>query len=112
MEGRSGVILTTASNADASQAETWRSKRTPSAVESGAADHAVCFRISSGYDFGGVSHVTIYETRSDDVAAAEERVGAAAGETTESLVGEVGLRRAQVHGAAQRGAWRTRRLTI
>jgi hypothetical protein len=85
MEGRkhTGVVVTTV---DASQAQAWeqkwRSQGTPAAVASGAVDHGTAFRVSPGYDFGGTSHVAIYETQQDDVAAAAARVGAAAGETT------------------------------
>lgn len=88
MEGRkhTGVIVTHVTNADASQAraweETWRAQPVPAAVENGAADHGIGFRVASGYDLGGASHVAIYETAADDVAAAAARIGG--GEATAS----------------------------
>ena len=86
MEGRkhAGVVIATVSNVDAAQAEVWeqrwRSGRVPDAVENGAVDHGIGFRVSSGYDLGGATHFAIYESQSDDVAAAARRVEAAGGE--------------------------------
>ena len=79
MEGlkHAGVVIATVSNVDAAQAEVWeqrwRSGRVPDAVENGAVDHGIGFRVSSGYDLGGATHFAIYETQSDDVAAAARR---------------------------------------
>jgi len=88
MEGRehTGVIVTTVSKSDPAEAqaweERWRSKIAPAAIEGGAVDRGIVFRLCPGYDLNGATHVAIYETRLEDVAAAAERVGSEDGETT------------------------------
>jgi hypothetical protein len=88
MEGHqhTGVVLTTISKADATDAQTWeeqwRSGTPSAAVQSGAVDRGFAFRMVPGYELGGATHVAIYETQQEDVAAAAESVGAADGETT------------------------------
>lgn len=90
MEGRkhAGVVITCVTNADAAQGraweEKWRTQRVPPAVESGSVDHGVAFRVASGYDLGGATHVAIYETTQQDVAAAAQKVGEGDGERTAS----------------------------
>ncbi len=78
MEGRkhTGVILTTLSLKDASEARAWEEKWRNQSSATG-----VAFRLSPGYDFGGVTHFIIDETDQEDVAAAVARVDISGGTT-------------------------------
>lgn len=88
MEGHkhTGLVLTTISRPDESEArtweETWSAETQPSALQGGPVTHATAFRLSPGYDLNGATHVAIYETQQEDVAAAAEHIGAAEGEST------------------------------
>jgi hypothetical protein len=90
MEGHkhNGVVVTTISRSDAAEAqaweEKWRNVTASEAVQAGAVDRGIAFRVAPGYDLGGATHVVIYETQQEDVAAAAERVAAAVSETTTS----------------------------
>ena len=88
MEGHkhNGVVVTTISRPDAAAAkaweENWQSETVSAAVKTGAVDRGTTFRVAPGYDLGGATHVAIYETQLEDVAAAAGSVGAGDGETT------------------------------
>ena len=76
MEGRehSGVILKYVSSGDAAGAQAWEE------AFKGGADpstelRGIAFRKAPGYEMGDVSHVAIYETTSQDAAAAIASVG-------------------------------------
>lgn len=90
MEGQkhTGVVVTTVSIRDPGEAkaweEKWQSETAPAAVRGGAVDRGIAFRLAPGYDLQGVTHVAIYETQQEDVAAAAALVGADAGEPTVS----------------------------
>jgi hypothetical protein len=88
MEGHkhSGVVVTTISKPDATEAqaweERWQSETTSASTRGGAIDRGTAFRLSPGYDLGGATHLAVYETQHEDVVAAAEEVGAVEGETT------------------------------
>jgi len=82
MEGRkhTGVVMTLITDGDAAWEQQWHSQPMPAGV-----DHAVAFRIAPGYDLAGATHVAIYETTQDDVAAVAKQVGEGKGQTTVSF---------------------------
>ena len=88
MEGRkhTGVVVTTTSNPDETQARTWldgwQGERTAAARGNGDLAQAVSFRVAEGYDLGGATHVAICETTRDEVDAVAQAIGARDGETT------------------------------
>jgi hypothetical protein len=79
MEGRKhiGVVMRLIPNGDAAWEGKWRTQSLPAGV-----DQAAAFRVAEGYDFGGATHVVIYETGQDDVDAVAKQVGEGPGETT------------------------------
>ncbi|MAG34251.1 MAG: hypothetical protein CL908_25515 [Deltaproteobacteria bacterium] len=89
MEGQehTGVVVTTVSKPDPAQAraweEKWRSETVPAALDGGAFDRGIAFRVAPGYDLGGATHFAIYETRQQDVAAAVQSLRIEDGERAE-----------------------------
>jgi len=72
MEGRehTGVILKLIMKGDEAWEEAWRSQPLPAGIHQAAA-----FRIAEGYDLGGATHFAIYETGSEDLPSAAQRLG-------------------------------------
>ena len=72
MEGRehTGVILKLIMKGDQTWEEQWSNQPLP-----GGIDQATAFRVADGYDLGGASHVAIYETGKEDVAAVAKNLG-------------------------------------
>ena len=70
MEGRkhTGVVVATLRMADAAEAQAWETRwRGRTLRESGFA-----FRVSSGYELEGATHVVVHETSDEDVAGSAE----------------------------------------
>jgi hypothetical protein len=87
MEGRkhSGVVVTTATHIDASRARAWEEQlRGEPTAASGDVSPGIGFRIAAGYELDGATHLTLYETQLDDVAAAAARVETESGNKAES----------------------------
>jgi hypothetical protein len=90
MEGNkhNGVIVRYISKPDAAAAreweEHWKREAESGAGKGDAIDRAIAFRVSPGYELDGATHVVIYETSQEDVAAAAKSLRTADGETTVS----------------------------
>ncbi|MBJ19425.1 MAG: hypothetical protein CL933_08370 [Deltaproteobacteria bacterium] len=88
MEGNkhTGVIVQNISRPDSAPIweDQWRGETGSAALESGAVDRSSAFRLAPGYDLDGASHVVIYETSQEDVAAAAQNILAGDGETVAS----------------------------
>jgi len=72
MEGRehSGVILKLIMKGNPAWEAEWRNQPLPDGIH-----QATAFRIAEGYDLGGATHVAIYETGKEDVAAVAKNLG-------------------------------------